>query len=813
MEEENSQKIGEKIIQRPIDEEMVASYLDYSMSVIIGRALPEVRDGLKPVHRRILYAMGRTGLNSNKPHRKSAFVVGRVLAEFHPHGDQAVYDSIVRMAQPFSLRYPLIDGQGNWGSLDGDNAAAMRYTECRLTPLAEAMLEDIDKETVDFIPNFDGSSKEPVVLPSKVPNLLLNGSSGIAVGMATNMPPHNLTEVADAIIAQINNPEIQLKELMNFIKGPDFPTGATICGSSGIIEAYKTGKGKVIVRSKSTIEAKGERQSVIVTEIPYMVNKAETIKQIADLIKDKVIVGVSDLRDESDRKGIRVVIELKKDAQPEVVLNQIFKHSRLQTTFGITMLGIVKNQPKILPLKAIIQNYIDHRFIIVTKRTQFELTKAKDREHILEGLVIAIRDIDHVIALIKKSSSIEEAKNVLIKKYTLSEKQSIAILEMRIQRLTALEQDKIKKEIEELKKLIKELSAILASKEKIFGIIKKEIEELKEKFGDSRRTEIIAAETEDIEVEDLIEEGEVAITITNNGYIKRLPIDTYRTQKRGGKGIIGTGTAEEDIVKDVIVANSHSHILFFTGKGRVYWLKVYEIPEGSRIAKGKAIVNLLQLQEGESITAYVPVKEFAENFSIVMATEKGIIKKSSLSLFSHPRKGGIIACDLEEGDKLVAVALTDGTKQIIIATSDGNAVRFEEGKVRNMGRGASGVRGIKLHDNDKVIGMIVADDTKTVLTITENGYGKRTPIFEYRLTNRGGSGVINILCSERNGKVVAIASVEDQDEILIVSKKGIMMRTSAKDISVIGRSTQGVRVMKLEEGDKTVSIAKIQNEN
>ncbi|MFC1768930.1 DNA gyrase subunit A [Nanoarchaeota archaeon] len=813
MTDENSPQNGEKIIQRPIDQEMKTSYLDYSMSVIIGRALPESRDGLKPVHRRILFAMGKAGLASNKHYRKSAFIVGRVLAELHPHGDQAVYDTLVRMAQPFSLRYPLIDGQGNFGSIDGDRAAAMRYTEARLTPLAEEMLSDIDRETVEFVDNFDGISKEPTVLPSKLPNILLNGSSGIAVGMATNMPPHNLREVGAAIIAQIDDPEISIEALMEYIKGPDFPTGALICGKNGIINAYRTGRGKITVRSKTEIEEKGDRKSIIVTEIPYLTNKAEAIKHIAHLVKDRVVWGVSDLRDESDRNGIRIVIELKKDANPEIVLNQLFKHSRLESTFGTIMLAIVNNQPKIMPLKFIIQNYIDHRFEIVTNRTQFDLNKAKERHHILEGLVIALNSIDEVIVLIKKSPSVGEAKSGLIEGYSLSEKQALAILEMRLQRLTALEQDKIKKELEELTIRIEKLEAILGSRQKILEIIKSELQYLVDKYGDDRRSEIIPMETTSLDIEDLIKEGEMAITFTKNGYVKRLPIDTYKIQRRGGRGVIGTGTTDEDFVQDVVVAHTHSYILFFTDKGRVNWLKVYEIPEGSRQSKGKAIVNLLELQEGENITAYVAVKEFSENKSIVMVTRKGNIKKSSLALFSKPRKGGIIACGLDEDDGLVTVRLTDGTQQIIIATQNGNAVRFDETNVRNMGRTAGGVRGITLKGDDKVIGMVVAEDNKTVLTVTENGYGKRTDVSEYRLTNRGGTGVINIVCSDRNGKVVSISSIEEDDEVLLISKNGIIIRTQAKDISTIGRATQGVRLMKLEENDKTVGIAKIPKEN
>lgn len=812
MTEENQQKLGTRIVPRIIQDEMKQSYLDYSMSVIVGRALPDVRDGLKPVHRRVLYTMWEIGLLHNKPFKKSANVVGNCMARFHPHSDAAIYDTLVRLAQDFSMRYPLVDGQGNFGSIDGDPAAAMRYSECRLTKLAEEMLEDIDKRTVRFIPNFDNSTTEPVVLPSKLPNLLINGSSGIAVGMATNMPPHNLSEVIDAVVEQIDNSNISIEEIMQLIKGPDFPTGALICGINGVREAYSKGRGKILVRAKTTIEETKTKSIIIVNEIPFMVNKAELLEEIADLVRDKKIVGISDLRDESDRHGIRVVIELKKDSDANVVLNQLFEHTRMQVTFGIIMLALVNNEPKVLNIKQLIHYYIEHRKEVVRKRTLFDLNKAQTKAHVLEGLIVALSHINNIIKLIKESRSVETAKEALTTNYRLTNEQAVAILEMRLQRLTSLEQEKIKQEHSDLLKLIEELESILSNPKRILDIIKKELNEIKEKYKDARRTQITDIEDDGIETEDLIKEEEMTITITNSGYIKRLPLQTYKLQHRGGKGIIATTTKDEDIVKDVFVASTHSYILCFTNKGKIYWIKVYNIPEASRQARGKAIVNLLELQNNEIVTAFVPVRRFDNQSYLIMSTKKGTVKKTELMAYSNPRRHGIVAITLEQGDELINVELTDGNQQIILATKNGLAVRFEERNVRPTGRSAQGVRGISLKDNDEVIGMVVASDEETLLTITENGYGKRTQISEYRLINRGGSGVINIQCSERNGKVVSICPLTDDEDILLVSKNGIIIRVPATDISVIGRNTQGVRIMKLEENDKVVSAVKVPKE-
>ncbi len=809
MAEETRQKLGTRIVPRVIQDEMKQSYLDYSMSVIVGRALPDVRDGLKPVHRRVLFTMWETGLLHNKPFKKSANVVGNCMAKFHPHGDSAIYDTLVRLAQDFSMRYQLIDGQGNFGSVDGDPAAAMRYTECRLTRLAEEMLEDIDKKTVRFIPNFDNSVTEPVVLPSKLPNLLVNGSSGIAVGMATNIPPHNITEVIDATIRQIDNPEITINEILGIIQGPDFPTGALICGRNGIREAYSTGRGKLLVRAKTTIEQTKTKSVIIVNEIPFMVNKSELLEEAADLVRDKKIIGISDLRDESDRNGIRIVIELKKDADSNVVLNQLFQHTRMQTTFGIIMLALVNNEPKVLGIKQLIHYYIEHRRDVVRKRALFDLNKAQTRAHILEGLIIALANINNVIKLIKESKSVETAKEALIVNYRLTNEQSLAILDMRLQRLTSLEQEKIKQEHSDLLKLIEEIESILSNPQKILDIIKKELSELREKYKDARRTQVVELESADLETEDLIKDEEMAITITNSGYIKRLPLQTYKQQHRGGKGIIATTTKDEDIVKDIFVASTHSYILFFTNKGKVYWLKVYSLPEASRMARGKAIINLLQLANDEVVNAFMIVRNFDNTHYLIMATKKGTVKKTKLMAYGNPRKNGIVAITLEQNDELINVEMTDGNQQIILATKNGNAVRFEEKNVRATGRSAQGVRGISLKGDDEVIGMVVASDDKTLLTVTENGYGKRTPISEYRLINRGGSGVINIQCSDRNGKVVNICDVTDNDDLLFVSKNGVIIRVASTDISVIGRNTQGVRIMKMDENDKVVSAVKV----
>ncbi|MBW2996502.1 DNA gyrase subunit A [Candidatus Woesearchaeota archaeon] len=798
----------ERIVQQVIEDEMKASYLDYSMSVIVGRALPDVRDGLKPVHRRILYAMYKMGMFHNKAFKKCARIVGEVLGKYHPHGDTAVYDSLVRMAQPWSLRYPLINGQGNFGSIDGDSAAAMRYTEAKLKKAAEEMLNDIDKKTVKFVPNFDGSLKEPFYLPAKLPNLLINGSSGIAVGMATNIPPHNLIEVADASICLIDNPDAAVDELMQHVKGPDFPTAGFISGVSGIKNAYATGRGRVVVKARTHIEEGKTKKKIIVTEIPYMVNKSSLVEEIANLVNDGKVKGISDLRDESSRKGMRVVITLKRDANPDVVLNQLMKHTRLKTTFGIIMLALVGGEPKVLNLKSLIQNYIDHRRNVVRKRTKFDLNKAEDRAHILEGLLVALKDIDATIKMIKESDNADIAKNALISKLKISEKQALAILDMRLQRLTGLEQEKIKKEHADLLELIKKLKEILGDEKRILKIIKDELVEMKKNYGDERRTEIIEEEEEEVAPEELIKSENMVISITHSGYIKRQPVGTYKAQKRGGKGVIAATTKEEDFVEDLFIANTHSYVLFFTNKGKLKWLKVYEIPEAGRTAKGVAIVNLLRLAEGEKITAYVPVKSLEEGY-LFMATKKGIVKKTAMKEFSRPRKGGIIALGLGEGDELISVKRTTGKSVILLATKNGQAVKFDENNVRSMGRGAKGVRGIKLKGKDRVIGMEIAKDERTLFTITENGYGKRTLISEYRLINRGGSGVKNIICSERNGKVVAVKSVKDEDELMLISQKGIGIRVQAKGISVIGRATQGVRVMKLSEGDKVAAVAKV----
>jgi len=800
---------GTTIIQRVIEDEMKQSYLDYSMSVIVGRALPDVRDGLKPVHRRVLYTMLESGLLHNKPYRKSANVVGNCMARYHPHGDASIYDTLVRLAQDFSMRYQLVDGQGNFGSIDGDNAAAMRYTEARLTKLSEEMLQDIGKRTVKFVPNFDNTSKEPTVLPSKVPNLLVNGSSGIAVGMATNIPPHNMLEIVDGVIKQIDNPNISVDELMQHIKGPDFPTGATIYGKSGIINAYKTGRGKVIVKANAQIEDIKDRKRIIITEIPYMVNKAETITHIADLVRDKKINGISDIRDESNRDGIRILIELKKDANAEVILNQLYMHSRLQVTFGIIMVALVNNVPKILNLSQLIHYYIEHRKDVVRKGTLFDLHKAQKRAHILEGIIVALNNLDKTIKLVKESKSIEEAKNSLISSFTLSEEQSIAILEMRLQRLTSLEQEKVKKEHQDLLKLIAELKVILESPQKILDIIKQELLELKQNYGDNRKTEILETEVQSFEMEDIIEESNCVITITHSGYIKRQLLQPYRQQKRGGKGLIATTTKEEDFVRDIFIASTHSYILLFTNKGKVHWLKVYDIPEASRQARGKAIVNLVNLQSDEKVTAYIPIKNFDTNKYLIMATKNGTIKKTSLTSYSNPRRGGIVAITLDQNDNLINVKLTNGSKEIILATRNGIAVRFNESNVRAIGRSGQGVRGIRLSADDYVVGMVVATNDKTLLTVTENGYGKRTNISEYRLISRGGSGVRNIICSERNGKVVSINSVTDDNQIMLITKNGITIRMIVSQIHVIGRNTQGVRLINLHQDDKLVSVAKI----
>lgn len=800
----------EKIVPVYIEEEMKSSYIDYAMSVITARALPDVRDGLKPSNRRILVAMNDLNLAPGRPHRKCAKIAGDTSGNYHPHGEQVVYPTLVRMAQDFNMRYVLIDGQGNFGSVDGDAPAAMRYTEARLAPLAMEMLEDLEKETVGFIPNYDETRQEPVVLPGKFPNLICNGASGIAVGMATNIPTHNLNEVVGALTAIIDDPELEEEKLLGFIPGPDFPTGGIIQGKSGIIEAYKTGRGRVIIRAKASVEKqKSGKESIIITEIPYQINKSNLLERIAQLVRDKLIEGISDLRDESDRDGMRVVVDLKRDAQADVALNQLFKHTQMQTTFGVIMLALVDGQPKVLTLREMLNHFLEHRHEVVTKRTQFELKKAEHRAHILEGLKIALDNIDAVISLIRASKTVEEARNGLMKKFKLSEIQAQAILEMRLQRLTGLERDKIEQEYLETIQLIEKLKGILASKVKRMTIIKEELLELKKKFGDERRTEIRAEEEEEFSIEDLIAEEDMVITITHGGYIKRLSVTSYRRQGRGGKGVIGIETKEQDFVEHLFIASTHNYILFFTPKGRCHWLKVHEIPVGGRLAKGKPVVNMLDLGEEEKIAAFLPVKDFDDKHFVVMSTQNGIIKKTLLSAFSNPRKGGINAMNVPDDDNLIEAKMTDGTCDIVLATREGQAIRFHEEKVRHMGRTAYGVKGITLEKNDRVIGMVVVKRDATLLTVTENGYGKRTSISDYRVTNRGGKGIINIKTSERNGKVVDIKEVVTDDELMLISQKGIIIRQSVKQISVIGRATQGVRLINLTSGDKLMDVARV----
>ncbi|MFH1286036.1 MAG: DNA gyrase subunit A [Candidatus Micrarchaeota archaeon] len=798
---------------RYIEDEMKDSYLDYAMSVIVGRALPDVRDGLKPVHRRVLYAMSELGNTSDKAYKKSARVVGEVLGKYHPHGDTAVYDTLVRMAQNFSLRYPLIDGQGNFGSIDGDNAAAMRYTEVRMDKIAEEMLADIEKKTVDFVPNFDGSLQEPSVLPARIPNLLINGSSGIAVGMATNVPPHNLSEIVDGLIMEIDNPNTPLIELMKAVKGPDFPTGGYICGMKGILDAYSTGRGIVKMRAKVASEksAKG-RERIIVNELPYQVNKAELVKLIAELVKEKKVEGISDLRDESDRDGMRIVIELKKDFTPDVVLNQLYKHTPLETTFGVINLALVNKEPEVLTLKEILDEFVKYRKEIVTRRCKCDLEIAEDRAHIVAGLMIAQNDIDEVVKTVRKAQTPVIAKELLMKLLKLSEKQALAILDMKLQKLTGLEREKLEEERKELEKTIEGLNEILGSEPKLFEVIKKELLEVKEKYGDERRTQFIE-DVGDLDTEDLIKEETVVVTVSRGGYVKRTPLGVYREQRRGGRGVIGTDIKEEDFIKDVLVCSTHDYLLCFTDKGRIHWLKVYRIPVADRYALGKAIVNLLELQQDEKLAALIPLSEFKETEYLIMATEQGVIKRSKLLDYSHPRRGGIIAITLRENDRLIEVKRTSGKQDVIFASKNGMGIRFHEDGVRSIGRTAQGVRGIRLRKGDAVVAMAVAEFGETILTITENGYGKRTMLEDYRVQGRGGMGVINIKTSERNGKVVCVRSVRDDDGIIVINSAGVIIRVPVIGISVIGRNTQGVRIMKLEEKQKVVAVARVAKED
>lgn len=801
--------IFEKVVPVSLEEEMKSSYIDYAMSVIVARALPDVRDGLKPVHRRVLFGMHELGVAYNKPYKKSARIVGEVLGKYHPHGDSAVYDTMVRMVQDFSLRYPLVDGQGNFGSIDGDSPAAMRYTEARLSRIADEMLRDLDKNTVDFAPNFDDTLQEPTVMPSYLPNLLVNGASGIAVGMATNIPPHNLSEVIDGLVALIENPKLKPEDLMKFVKAPDFPTGGIIYGYDGVKEAFLTGRGRIILRAKANIEVmKNERENIVITEIPYQVNKAALIEKIAELVREDKIVGISNIRDESDRDGLRVVIEMKRDGQPAVTLNQLFKHTQMQVTFGVIMLALVNGVPKVLTLKECMEHFIAHRFEVLKRRTKFDLDAAERRAHILEGYIIALDNIDAVIETIKKSRDVETAKNNLMKKFKLSEIQAKAILDMRLQRLTGLERKKIEDEYKETIKLIERLKGILSSEKKQRQILIEELQIVKEKFGDERRTEIVR-DYKEFSLEDIIAEEDVVVTISHQGFIKRFPVSGYRRQARGGKGVTGAGTKEEDFIEHMFVASTHHYIMFFTDKGKCYWLKVHEIPEGGRATKGRSILNLIEKDKEEKITAFVTVKEFTDDKFIVMATEKGTVKKTVLSAYSNIRRGGINAINLAAGDRLMEAKLSDGNNDIIIGTKNGMAIRFNEKDVREMGRTATGVRGIKLGKNDVVIGMIVVRNATTLMVVTEKGFGKRSEIEEYRLTRRGGKGVITVKTSDKNGKLIAMKEVNDGDELVIITTGGMVIRQSVSDIRVMGRNTQGVRLIRLNEGDDIADIARV----
>jgi DNA gyrase subunit A len=838
--------LAKEILPVNIEDELKQSYLDYSMSVIVGRALPDVRDGLKPVHRRVLFAMSELGNDWNKPYKKSARVVGDVIGKYHPHGDTAVYDTIVRMAQPFSLRYLLVDGQGNFGSVDGDSPAAMRYTEVRMSKVAHALLADLDKETVDFAPNYDETEFAPVVLPSRVPNLLVNGSSGIAVGMATNIPPHNLTEVINACIALIDEPETSLDDIMEIIPGPDFPTAAIINGRAGIIQGYRTGRGRVVIRARTEIETDEHsgRQAIIVHELPYQVNKARLVERIAELVRDKKIEGISGLRDESDKQGMRVVVELKRNEVADVILNNLYAHTQLQNVFGINMVALVDGQPRTLNLKQILEYFIKHRREVVTRRTIFELKKARGRAHLLEGLGIALANIDEMIALIKQSPTPQDAKDALLEKswqpglvkamldkagsdssrpddlpvefglggegYRLSGAQAQAILELRLHRLTALEQDKILKEFEELLIIIKELLIILASPERLMQVIREELLEIKTQFGDERRTEIMASQ-EDLTIEDLITEEDVVVTLSHQGYVKYQPITAYQAQRRGGKGKSATHVKDEDFVERLVIASTHDTLLCFSNHGKLYWLKAYQLPLASRISRGRPIINILPLAEGEEINAMLPVREYKEDFYVFMATKKGTVKKVSLDAFSRPRSNGIIAVDLDEDDSLVGVDITDGERDIMLFTDAGKVIRFAESKVRPMGRTARGVRGIRIEDGQAVKSLVVVHPNGTILTATENGYGKRTEIDEYRVSGRGGQGVISIQVTERNGKVVRSLQVTDSDEAMLITDKGTLVRFKVSELSIIGRNTQGVRLINVSSGELVVGMQKIED--
>ncbi|MCA1032315.1 DNA gyrase subunit A [Bacillus timonensis] len=797
-----------------ISQEMRTSFLDYAMSVIVSRALPDVRDGLKPVHRRILYAMNDLGMTSDKAYKKSARIVGEVIGKYHPHGDSAVYDTMVRMAQDFNYRYMLVDGHGNFGSVDGDAAAAMRYTEARMSKISMELIRDINKDTIDYQDNYDGSEKEPVVLPARFPNLLVNGAAGIAVGMATNIPPHQLGEIIDGVLAVSKNPEITIPELMEIIPGPDFPTSGLILGRSGIRKAYETGRGSITLRAKVEIEEKSNgKEVIIVNELPYQVNKARLIEKIADLVRDKKIDGITDLRDESDRNGMRIVMEVRKDANANVLLNNLYKQTALQTSFGINLLALVDGQPKVLNLKECLYHYLEHQKVVIKRRTAFELRKAEARAHILEGLRIALDHLDEVITLIRGSQTTDIAREGLMTRFGLSEKQAQAILDMRLQRLTGLEREKIEEEYKALVELIAELKAILADEEKVLEIIREELIEIKERFNDNRRTEIVSGGLEMIEDEDLIPRENIVITLTHNGYIKRLPSSTYRSQKRGGRGIQGMGTNEDDFVEHLLTTSTHDTILFFTNKGKVYRSKGYEIPEYSRTAKGIPIINLLEIDKDEWINAIIPVQEFVDDWYLFFTTKEGISKRSPLSSFGNIRTSGLIAVGLREGDELISVKLTDGTKDIIIGTKKGMLIRFHETGVRSMGRTASGVKGISLDDDDQVVGMEILEDDADVLIVTKNGYGKRTPASEYRVQSRGGKGLKTCNITEKNGELISVKAVTDEHDLMLITAAGVLIRMSINDISQLGRNTQGVKLIRLGESEHVATVAKVLRED
>ena len=796
-----------------IEEEMQHSYIDYSMSVIVGRALPDVRDGMKPGARRILFSMRQMGLFHNRPYKKCAYVVGDVLGKYHPHGDTAVYDTLVRMAQPFSLRYMLVDGQGNFGSIDGDNAAAYRYTECRLRGIAEELLADIDKNTVEMVKNYNGELDEPSVLPARIPNLLLNGSTGIAVGMATNIPPHNLRELADAIICLIDSPEAGVEDLMKHVRGPDFPTGGIICGRQPILDMYRTGRGQIRLRGKAGIEeGKQGKDSIVITEIPYVVNKSALVENMARLVQEKTLDGIADIRDESNRDGIRIVVELKRGAVPKVMLNNIFKHTQLQTTFGAILLAIDRGRPRVMNLKEMLQCFVNHRFEVITRRTRFDLEKAEARAHILEGLKIALDNLDAVVKIIRQSRNRDEAKTQLMSRFGLSEVQAGAILDMRLYQLTGLERDKLESEYQELIKLISLLQDILANKNKVLGLIKEDLLQIKDSYGDERRTEIVPDEGE-VNIEDLIADRSCIITISHSGYIKRVPVNTYRAQHRGGKGVTGMDTKEEDYVEELFVASMHDHILFFTEAGRVYWERVYEIPEAGRASRGKAIVNLLELKDDERIATMVRVRDMPENEYLVMATAKGILKKTSLGDFKNQRRGGIIAINIDEGDRLIGVKHTNGANEILLATRRGMSLRFHESELREQGRATRGVKGIELDEDDELIDLELMDPKATFMVCTENGYGKRTEFGEYRVQHRAGRGIMTVRTSDKNGLMVGAHSVMENDALMLITAKGKMIRMKVRDVRVISRVTQGVKLIDLDEGDTVVALTTVEPED